>query len=119
MCGKVTLWVPGCDHAGIATQMVVEKTLARTEGKTRHDLGREEFTKRVWEWKNQKGDRIYEQLKRMGISADWDRVSFTMDEKLCKAVSRAFVNMFEWVGGFSTNKIIEMCLVIITCIRMA
>ena len=98
MVGKVTLWVPGCDHAGIATQMVVEKTLARKEGISRHDIGREEFTKRVWEWKNQKGDRIYEQLKRMGISADWDRVSFTMDPKLCDAVKRAFVNLFEWVG---------------------
>jgi valyl-tRNA synthetase len=92
MCGKVTLWVPGCDHAGIATQMVVEKTIARKEGKTRHDLGRKEFTNRVWEWKNQKGDRIYEQLKRMAISADWDRVAFTMDDKLGKAVVRAFVS---------------------------
>lgn len=97
MRGKVTLWVPGCDHAGIATQMVVEKALAR-QGISRHDLGREEFTKRVWEWKNQKGDRIYEQLKRMAISADWDRVAFTMDEKLGKAVTRAFVTMFDWVN---------------------
>jgi len=101
MLGKVTLWVPGCDHAGIATQMVVEKAIARKEGKSRHDLGREEFIKRVWQWKEEKGGRIYEQLKRMGISADWDRESFTMDEKLSKAVSRAFVCLFEWVCSFS------------------
>ena len=94
---KVTLWVPGCDHAGIATQMVVEKTIARTEGKSRHDLGREEFTKRVWDWKKVKGDRIYEQLKKMGISCDWDRVSFTMDEKLSAAVRKAFVTLYDMV----------------------
>lgn len=97
MRGKVTLWVPGCDHAGIATQIVVEKALARKEGKTRHDMGRAEFIKKVWEWKEQKGHRIYEQCKRMGISADWDRASFTMDDKLCKAVTKAFISLHEWV----------------------
>ncbi|ODN06420.1 Valine--tRNA ligase [Orchesella cincta] len=107
MCGKVTLWVPGCDHAGIATQMVVEKTLARKEGKTRHDLGRPEFIKRVWEWKDQKGDRIYEQLKKMGISADWDRAAFTMDDKLSNAVRRAFVNLFEGGYIYRSNRLVN------------
>jgi len=98
MRGKVALWVPGCDHAGIATQMVVEKAIARNEGKSRHDLGRTEFTRRVWEWKEQKGDRIYDQFKRLAMSADWDRVAFTMDPKMCKAVFRAFISLFDWVG---------------------
>ncbi|KAF2351195.1 Aminoacyl-tRNA synthetase class Ia [Trinorchestia longiramus] len=79
MKGRTTLWVPGCDHAGIATQVVVEKKIKREENKSRHDLGRDEFVKRVWQWKEEKGDRIYEQLERLGSSLDWDRVSFTMD----------------------------------------
>ncbi|KAK2722041.1 valine--tRNA ligase-like isoform X2 [Artemia franciscana] len=93
MKGKTVLWVPGCDHAGIATQVVVEKMLERQEGKTRHELGREAFTKKVWEWKDKKGSRIYDQLKRLGSSVDWDRACFTMDQKMCNAVTEAFVRL--------------------------
>ncbi|XP_059352638.1 valine--tRNA ligase-like isoform X2 [Daphnia carinata] len=95
MTGKTALWVPGCDHAGIATQVVVEKKLWREEKVTRHDLGRDKFIDKVWEWKNEKGHRIYEQLKKMGSSLDWNRASFTMDPKLCKAVLEAFVRMHQ------------------------
>ena len=95
MKGKTALWVPGCDHAGIATQVVVEKKLWREEKLTRHDLGREKFIEKVWEWKNEKGHRIYEQLKKMGSSLDWNRASFTMDPKLCRAVVEAFVRMHQ------------------------
>ncbi|KAK3767320.1 hypothetical protein RRG08_050870 [Elysia crispata] len=95
MKGRAALWVPGCDHAGIATQVVVEKKLWREEKKTRHDLGREAFVQRIWQWKNEKGHRIYDQLRQLGGSYDWDRVSFTMDDKLCKAVTEAFCRMHE------------------------
>ena len=78
MKGFETLWMPGTDHAGIATQNVVEKQLAR-EGKKRQDLGREEFLKRLWDWRAQYGDTIIHQLKKLGSSCDWDRVRFTMD----------------------------------------
>uniref|UniRef100_A0A8C4REL5 Valine--tRNA ligase n=1 Tax=Erpetoichthys calabaricus TaxID=27687 RepID=A0A8C4REL5_ERPCA len=93
--GKTTLWNPGCDHAGIATQVVVEKKLWREQKKTRHDLGREAFIQEVWKWKNEKGDRIYHQLKKLGSSLDWDRACFTMDDKLSYAVQEAFVRMHE------------------------
>ncbi|XP_012938411.1 valine--tRNA ligase [Aplysia californica] len=95
MKGKVVLWVPGCDHAGIATQVVVERKLWREQRKTRHDLGREAFTKEIWKWKEEKGHNIYEQLYALGGSYDWDRVSFTMDEKLCRAVTEAFCRLHE------------------------
>lgn len=95
MKGKTTLWVPGCDHAGIATQVVVEKKLWREEKKSRHDLGREAFINKIWEWKNAKGDRIYHQLRKLGSSYDWDRVAFTMDPKLCRAVTEAFNQLHE------------------------
>lgn len=95
MNGRTTLWVPGCDHAGIATQVVVEKKLWREKQLTRHDLGREEFIEKIWGWKNEKGDRIYHQLRKLGSSYDWSRVAFTMDPKLCKAVTEAFVRMHE------------------------
>lgn len=95
MKGKSALWVPGCDHAGIATQVVVEKKLWREEKISRHDIGREKFIEKVWEWKESKGGRIYHQLKRLGSSMDWNRVSFTMDPKLCKAVTAAFCQLHE------------------------
>ncbi|XP_060570722.1 valine--tRNA ligase-like [Ruditapes philippinarum] len=95
MNGKVSLWNPGCDHAGIATQVVVEKKLWKERKLTRHDLGREQFVNEVWKWKNEKGDRIYHQLKRLGGSYDWDRACFTMDPKLCRAVTEAFVRLHE------------------------
>uniref|UniRef100_A0A8C5A7W3 valine--tRNA ligase n=1 Tax=Gadus morhua TaxID=8049 RepID=A0A8C5A7W3_GADMO len=95
MRGETTLWNPGCDHAGIATQVVVEKKLKRERGMTRHDLGREGFIEEVWKWKNEKGDRIYHQLKKLGSSLDWDRACFTMDTKLSYAVQEAFIRMHE------------------------
>uniref|UniRef100_A0A1Q3F4M7 Valine--tRNA ligase n=1 Tax=Culex tarsalis TaxID=7177 RepID=A0A1Q3F4M7_CULTA len=95
MKGRTALWVPGCDHAGIATQVVVEKKLWREQKLTRHDLGREKFIEKIWQWRNEKGDRIYHQLKRLGSSFDWDRACFTMDPKLCRAVTEAFVRMHE------------------------
>ncbi len=94
MCGRNTLWQAGMDHAGIATQMVVERQL-ELEGKTRHDLGREAFIDRVWEWKRQSGGTINQQLRRMGASLDWSRERFTMDEGLSRAVVEVFVRLYE------------------------
>ncbi|CAH8866827.1 unnamed protein product [Trichobilharzia szidati] len=95
MNGKKTVWVPGCDHAGIATQVVVEKKLWREKQLTRHDIGREEFVKQIWQWKEEKGDRIYQQLRALGSSCDWSRARFTMDPSMCKAVMEAFVRLFD------------------------
>jgi valyl-tRNA synthetase len=92
MRGFNTLWQPGIDHAGIATQTVVERVLKR-EGKTRHDLGREAFVQRVWQWKAQSGGRIALQLRVLGVSVDWPRSKFTMDPEMCRAVREAFVRL--------------------------
>jgi valyl-tRNA synthetase len=94
MSGFEALWLPGTDHAGIATQTVVERQLKK-EGLTRHDLGREAFIERVWKWKKTSGDRIGLQTRRMGASLDWTRERFTMDEGLSKAVREVFVRLFE------------------------
>ena len=94
MRGKDVLWQPGTDHAGIATQMVVERQLGE-QGKTRHDLGRDKFIDQVWEWKEQSGGQIIEQLKSLGASCDWDRERFTMDEGLSKAVRKVFVQLYK------------------------
>ncbi|MDR1916677.1 MAG: valine--tRNA ligase, partial [Synergistaceae bacterium] len=93
MRGFSVLWMPGTDHAGIATQNVVERTL-REEGKDRHELGREAFVSRVWEWKEEYGSRIINQLKKLGASCDWERERFTMDEGLSRAVRRVFVDLY-------------------------
>lgn len=107
MCGKNVLWLPGTDHAGIATQHVVEKELSKTEGKTRHELGREEFLKRVWAWKEKYGNRILEQLKKLGASCDWKRTRFTMDEGLSNAVKEVFIRLYEegliYTGEYMIN----------------
>ncbi|MFI5380340.1 MAG: valine--tRNA ligase [Tepidisphaerales bacterium] len=95
MEGKNTLWVPGIDHAGIATQAVVEKQLKEKENKTRHDVGREALVNRIWEWKQQYGDRIVEQLKRLGCSCDWDRTRFTLDDMCARAVREMFFKLFK------------------------
>lgn len=95
MNGKTVLWNPGCDHAGIATQVVVEKKLWKEKKLSRHDLGREKFVEHVWEWKKQYGDRIYNQLRRLGGSYDWDRACFTMEPKLYRAVTESFVRLHE------------------------
>ncbi len=94
MLGDRTLWQPGCDHAGIATQMVVERQLNQ-EGLTRHDLGREAFLERVWKWKEESGGTITRQLRRLGASPDWSRERFTMDEGMSKAVTDVFVSLHE------------------------
>jgi len=107
MRGKVTLWVPGSDHAGIATQVVVEKKLARDEGLSRHDLGREKFLEKVFEWKEEYGNAIYDQLRKLGSSVDWDRCTFTMDPKCCKAVTEAFVRMHEDGTIYRSNRLVN------------
>jgi valyl-tRNA synthetase len=94
MCGDPVLWVPGTDHAGIATQMLVERQLA-SEGTSRQQLGREKFVERVWEWRRHYGGNILNQMKRLGASVDWDREYFTMDERLSVAVREAFVRLYE------------------------
>jgi len=94
MLGDLSLWVPGTDHAGIATQMMVERALA-AEGSSRQALGREAFEKRVWEWKAQYGSAIFDQMKRLGVSVDWAREYFTMDERLSAAVKEAFIRLWE------------------------
>ncbi len=94
MSGYNTLWIPGIDHAGIATQVVVERQL-KNEGLTRHDLGREKFIERVWQWKEQSGGRILQQLRKMGASCDWARTKFTMDPDMVRAVREAFVRLYE------------------------
>ena len=94
MFGKKVLWQPGTDHAGIATQMVVERNLAK-EGISRHDLGREKFIETVWKWKEKSGGTICKQLRRLGASCDWSRERFTMDEGLSRAVRRIFVNLYK------------------------
>jgi valyl-tRNA synthetase len=95
MQGRRALWVPGMDHAGIATQLQVEKHLLRTEEVTKDELGREEFVKRVWEWKTKYGGIIQNQIRRLGASADWDRERFTLDEGLSRAVREAFVRLYD------------------------
>jgi valyl-tRNA synthetase len=95
MRGFNTLWMPGLDHAGIATQAMVERQLKEKENKTRHDLGREALVERIWQWKQQFGDRILEQLKRLGCSCDWDRTRFTLDEMCAKAVRETFFKLFK------------------------
>ena len=108
MRGDNTLWLPGTDHAGIATQNVVERQLA-TEGKGRHDLGREKFIERVWEWKEEKGGTIIHQLKRLGCSCDWDQERFTMDEGLSKAVREVFVRLYEEGLIYRGDYIVNWC----------
>ncbi len=95
MRGHRTLWLPGTDHAGISTQIMVERQLKKEEGKTRHDIGREEFTARVWKWKEQYGGEITRQMRREGASVDWSRERFTMDEHLSRAVREFFVRCYE------------------------
>ncbi|MCX7005106.1 MAG: valine--tRNA ligase, partial [bacterium] len=94
MCGDNTLWLPGVDHAGIATQAVVEKKLFEEEGKTRHDIGREALVQRIWDWKQKFGDRIVVQLQAMGCSCDWSRLRFTLDAQCARAVRHTFFKLF-------------------------
>src|SRR6201982_4093932 len=95
MQGFEVLWLPGMDHAGIGTQTAVEKYLRRTENKTRHDLGREEFLRRVFQWQDKHGGIIIEQLKRLGCSCDWSRQRYTLDDAYAAAVQRAFIELYD------------------------
>ena len=109
MQGYAALWVPGTDHAGIATQIKVEEELRVKEGLSRYDLGREKFLERVWAWKEKFGNRIVEQQKKLGASCDWDRARFTMDEGCSKAVREVFVNLFEKGLIYKGSRIINWC----------
>ncbi len=109
MQGYSTLWVPGTDHAGIATQIKVEESLRVNEGLTRYDLGREKFLLRVWDWKNSYGNRIINQLKKLGASCDWSRERFTMDEGCSRAVREVFVNLYNKGLIYRGYRIINWC----------
>src|SRR5688572_14062505 len=109
MAAYNAMWLPGTDHAGIATQMVAERELREREGKTRHDIGREAFVERVWDWRKRTGDRILEQLKRMGCSLDWDRTIFTMDPPYSAAVVEAFVRLYEEGLIYRARRLINWC----------
>jgi len=119
MQGYSTLWVPGTDHAGIATQIKVEENLRKEEGLTRYDLGREKFLERVWDWKHQYGSRIINQLKKLGTSCDWTRERFTMDDGCSRAVKEVFVNLYEKGLIYRGNRIINWCPHCITALSDA
>ena len=108
MKGEPALYLPGSDHAGIATQVVVERALAE-EGITRHDLGRQGFNDRVWDWVDEYGGRIYEQFKRLGASCDWERVAFTLDEGPSAAVRTTFVNLYNKGSIYRGERITNWC----------
>ena len=109
MQGYEALWMPGTDHAGIATQIKVEENLRKEEGLTRYDLGREKFLERVWDWKHKYGNRIISQLKKLGSSCDWERERFTMDEGCSKAVREVFVNLYNKGLIYKGHRIINWC----------
>ncbi|HXC68642.1 MAG TPA: valine--tRNA ligase [Pyrinomonadaceae bacterium] len=108
MCGFRTLWLPGMDHAGISTQLVVSRAL-KEEGKSRHDLGREKFVERVWQWKHESGGQITVQMRREGASVDWSREKFTMDEDLSRAVREVFVQLYDEGMIYRGNRIVNWC----------
>ena len=108
MSGFRTLWVPGVDHAGISTQLMVSRALKK-EGKSRHDLGREKFVERVWQWKYESGSQITVQMRREGASVDWSREKFTMDEDLSRAVREVFVRLYEEGWIYRGNRIVNWC----------
>src|SRR5712671_6457702 len=110
MSGFNVCWMPGIDHAGIATQMVVERELQKSEGRSRHDLGREEFLKRVWQWKEQSGNRIAQQHRALGASLDWERERFTMDEVSSRAVREAFVRLYDDGLLYRAERLINWCV---------
>eukprot|EP00798_Chlamydomonas_sp_ICE-L_P023645 gene23645-9174_t len=116
MSGYNTIWLPGTDHAGIATQTIVEKKLQREKGLTRHDLGRDAFLEEVWSWVGEYGGRITDQLRRMGSSVDWSRLAFTMDANLSAAVQEAFVRMHEQGIVYRDNRLVNWCCKLKTCV---
>ncbi len=109
MKGKNAMWMPGTDHAGIATQMLVERDLKRREGKSRHDIGRDKFLELTWKWKQRYGGRIHEQHRLMGFSLDWERERFTMDERSSAAVREAFVQMYEQGLIYRAHRLVNWC----------
>ena len=109
MEGKDVLWLPGTDHAGIATQSKVEQKLRKDEGKTRRDLGREAFLEKVWDWKEEHGGIIIQQLKRLGCSCDWERERFTMDEEYSRWISKIFVDLFEEGLIYRGKRMVNWC----------
>lgn len=115
MCGMNTLWQPGTDHAGIATQMVVERKL-NLEGKTRHDLGREAFIEKIWEWKEESGGNITRQMRRLGASTDWTRERFTMDEGLSQAVREVFIQLYKEGLIYRGKRLVNWDPVLLTAI---
>lgn len=116
MCGQNTLWQPGTDHAGIATQMVVERRLNLEENKTRHDLGREKFIEKIWTWKEESGNQITRQLRRLGASMDWSRERFTMDEGLSYAVYEVFIRLYEEGLIYRGKRLVNWDPVLLTAI---
>jgi len=109
MQGRETLWMPGTDHAGIATQNVVEKQIAKTEKKNRYQVGRAELIKRIWQWKEESGGTILKQLRKLGATCDWERTRFTMDEGLSKAVRHAFVKLYEQKLIYRGKYLVNWC----------
>lgn len=109
MKGDVTLWIPGTDHAGIATQTVVERMVMKEENKTRHDYGRVEFLKLVHQWKEKYGDNIKSQLRRMGSSLDWSREFFTMDKHVTDAVLEVFIRLYDAGLIYRSNRLVSWC----------
>ena len=116
MQGKPVMWLPGMDHAGIATQSIVEKRLAKERGLTRHDLGREAFLKEVWAWKEQYGGNIAHQMRHLGTSVDWDRTRFTLDEGLNVAVNEAFVRLYDEGLLYRQTRLVNWCCKLNTAI---
>lgn len=114
--GHEVLWLPGTDHAGIATQTVVERKLRKEEGKTRHDLGRDAFLERVWEWKEKHGGIIVQQLKKLGCSCDWDRERFTMDEAYARKVQEVFVDLYNKGMIYRGKRMVNWCPVSLTAL---
>src|SRR5215467_2997891 len=108
MLGYRTLWLPGMDHAGISTQLMVTRELKK-EGLSRHDLGREKFVERVWQWKEEYGGQILNQLRREGASVDWSRYRFTMDDDLSRAVRESFVRLYDDGMIYRGNRIVNWC----------
>ncbi|HKJ45318.1 MAG TPA: valine--tRNA ligase [Balneolales bacterium] len=116
MQGFEALWLPGTDHAGIATQNVVEKTLKKEEGKNRHDVGRQKFVEKVWEWKDEYGAIIIDQMKQLGTSCDWGRQRFTMDEGFSRAVQEVFVSLYDEGLIYRGNYLVNWCPVDMTAL---
>ena len=116
LTGHEVLWLPGTDHAGIATQTVVERKLRKEEKKTRHDLGRAEFLRRVWEWKEKHGGIIIEQLKKLGCSCDWSRERFTMDEAYARRVQEVFVDLYGKGLIYRGKRMVNWCPVSLTAL---